>query len=128
VTESEVQAHTIAAPRVRETWDTVLTIVFLVSALIISVIGSALGASLIMVTDGCGATNCDGAQMGTGIGLAAIGPLVVFAIVLVCSIVFLVKRRRAFWLPLVGMPVSIVLVVIGANVFFSGNGSGGIHL
>ena len=57
MTASEAQAPTIALPPVRDTRDTVLTMVFLAAALVLSVICSAVGASLILVTGACGAKN-----------------------------------------------------------------------
>lgn len=63
----------------------------------------------VMATDSCGANDCDYDKLGTAYVLNDIGGVVVFVVALVVAVILLVRRRPAFWLPLVGGAVQVGL-------------------
>ena len=107
--------------RERRTWDVVLTILFLVLYLGSVVIASILSFFLAFAGDGCGASmNCDYDRIGQGMLVVLVGPWIPVLFVLGAAIILLVKRRLAFWVPLAGIALTIVIVVIGFAVSASG--------
>ena len=107
-----------AAPRTRRTWDTVLTIVLLVVDLVTAVILSYLAIFLVFASDSCG-VGCNSDLLSFGVLLGFIAPYVAFAIALVVSIVLLVTKRRAFWVPIVAFVLEIGLLVGASALTFS---------
>lgn len=106
--------------RTRATWDIIVTVVLLVLGLGIAVVGSFLGVMLAFLSDSCGAsTTCDTNQIGLGITVATIGvwPPILLAIIL--SIVFLVLRLRAFWIPLVAIVLMAAAWAVGLSLTLS---------
>ncbi len=125
MTESAVQPQPTspAPPRERKTWDIVLTIVFMVVNLGLNAIGSFVGVMLAFASDSCGSAKvCNTDQIGIGMSLAVIGPWVPLVFVIAGSIVLLVIRRRAFWLPLVGIALTIAIVGVGIALVFGAVG------
>lgn len=110
-----------AAParRPRQIWDLVLTIVGLVVYLGVTAIGSFLGFFLAFASDSCGASSvCDYDRMANGMMTATYGVWAPVLIVVILSIVLLALRRLAFWVPLVGILLTIALVVTGGVLVF----------
>ncbi len=96
-----------------------LTIVLLVVYLVVTAMGSFLGFFLAFASDSCGASSvCDYDRMGTGMTIAVYGVWAPVLIVLILSIVLLALRRLAFWVPLVGILLTIALVVTGGVLVF----------
>jgi hypothetical protein len=98
-------------------WDIILTVILLVIGLGIALIGSFLGFMLVFLSDSCGAsTTCDTNQIGLGFTIATIGvwPPIILAVLL--SIVVLVLRRRAFWIPLVAIVLMAAIWGVGLAV------------
>ena len=103
--------------RTRATWDIVVTVVLLIVGLGIALIGSFLGVMLVFLSDSCGAsTTCDTNQIGLGFMIATIGvwPPIILAVLV--SIVFLVLRRRAFWIPIVAIVLMAAIWGVGLAV------------
>lgn len=99
----------------RNTLDVVLSVVFAVLGSGLAVVLGVIGAFLAFVSDSCGAsTACDYSQLSAGILIAILLPSVVTVIFIVWMIVRLVRRKRAFWVPLVGA----VAAVIGWGIGF----------
>jgi len=122
MTEPAAQAQTTPAPQPREraTWDIVLTIVFLVVSVGVNALGSYLGVMLAFASDSCSTvTPCNYDQISAGMLIAIFGPWVGFVVVTSCSIILLVKRRRAFWVPLVGTALTVALVGVGIALVFN---------
>lgn len=103
-------------------WDLVLTIVLLV--LLVGgglLLGFFAFLLLAFGGDSCGASStCDYDVMTTGAFTAVGGVVLVGFLALVGSIVLLVLRRTAFWVPLVGLVLMIAAFWIGASISSSG--------
>jgi hypothetical protein len=112
-------ATPVRPARTRAIWDIVVTVVLLVLALGIAAVGSFLGLMLAFASDSCGAsTTCDTNQIGLGITVAAIGVWPPILIAIVLSIVFLVLRFRAFWIPIVAILLMAGVWAAGAAMTF----------
>lgn len=94
-------------------WDLVVTIVLLVVLVGLTLVLVFLSFFLAFAGDSCGAVDCNYDVMGTGFAIAMFGPPVVAVLTLVAAIIMLVLRRRAFWIPIVG-------IVLAGAVFFGG--------
>jgi len=93
-------------------WDLVLTIVFLVALIVYTALASFAGLFLIMASDPCGAVDCSTELITTGWLVGTLVPWAVLVAAAVWAIVFMVKRRLAFYIPLLGAAgVTLVLVV-----------------
>lgn len=106
---------TEAAPvRARRTWDLVLTIVLLVFYLGATALGSFMSFFLAFAGDSCGASSvCDYDQIGSAVIIVLAGVWVPALFVIGATIILLVKRRIAFWVPLVGIALTIAIVITG---------------
>ena len=87
--------------------------------LLIGVIGFAMLAFvslfLAMVSDGCGSgTNCDFGVMTAGYYIALVAPPLIFIGAAIWTIVRLVRRLLAWWLPLVGSLAALAAWGLGA--------------
>lgn len=102
------------------TWDLVLTIVLLVLSGVLAAIMSFFGFFLAMAGDSCGARDCNSDLIAVGLMVAVALPWVVLILVAVVSIVLLVTRRLAFWVPLVGGVLIIASWPIGALIASAG--------
>jgi hypothetical protein len=103
----------------RRVWDLVLTILLLVVYLGVTAMGSVLGFFLAFASDSCGASSvCNVDQIGAGLTVAVYGVWAPVLVVLIVAIVLLVRRRLAFWVPLVGIALTIAIVVTGGALVF----------
>lgn len=102
------------------TWDLVLTIVLLVLAGVLAAIMSFFGFFLAMAGDSCGARDCSADLIAVGLMVAVALPWVLLIAIAVAAIVLLVKRRLAFWVPLVGGVLIISSWFIGALIASAG--------
>jgi hypothetical protein len=104
--------HSAAAPQTRpptstparpvRVWDLVLSIVLLVLLLGFAALAAFAGAFLALASDPCGGTmECDFDRMNFGIVAAMISPVVLAGLGLVVTIRQLVRRRLAYWVPIV---------------------------
>ena len=112
-----------AAPTKRPVvmWDLILTIVLLVVMIGLALLASFLSFFLAFASDSCGSgITCDYDRMATGMLLAMVGPLAVALLVLIAGVVMLVLRRRAFWIPIVGIVLVIAVFVGGVALTVSG--------
>jgi uncharacterized membrane protein YqaE (UPF0057 family) len=90
-------------PRQRKTWDTILSIVLLVFFLGWVVLCAFAGVLIAFAGDSCGASSeCNYDQIGAAFMVGTIGPVVVGVLVLVVTIVQLLRKRIAFYLPVIG--------------------------
>ena len=102
------------------TWDLVVTILLLVLDGVLAAIMSFFGFFLAMAGDSCGARDCNSDFIAIGLMVAVGLPWLVLIIVAVVSIVLLVKRRLAFWVPLVGAVFIIGSWFVGAFIAAAG--------
>lgn len=115
--------YAIAPPpgkRPLRTWDLVVTIVLLVLDGVLAAIMSLFGFFLAMAGDSCGARDCNSDLIAIGLMVAVALPWLVLIIVAIVSIVLLIKRRLAFWVPLVGGVLIIGSWFVGALIASAG--------
>lgn len=115
--------YAVAPPpgkRPMRTWDLVVTIVLLVLSGVLAAIMSFFGFFLAMAGDSCGARDCNSDLIATGLMVAVALPWLVLILVAIVAIVLLVKRRLAFWVPLVGAVLIIASWPIGALIASAG--------
>ena len=104
----------------RRPWDVVLAIVLLVLLVCLAAIAAYAGVFLVMASDSCGSsTVCNEERLSAGVFVAAAGPAVVTVVAIVSVIERLVRARLAFWPPLVGMAVAVLVWAGGAALVFS---------
>lgn len=111
----------------RRTWDVVLAVALLVVLIAVAAVLGFAGAFLVMAGDSCGSgTACDEAQLSGGVLIAMLGPAVVAVVAIASVVERLIRARLAFWPPLVGIGVAVLVWVGGAAlVFASAPGTGG---
>ena len=97
-----------------------LTIVFLVANVVLAAIMSLLGFFLAFASDSCGVRDCSTELIATGMMVAIGLPWLVLIVVTVIAIVVLVRRRLAFWIPLVGGALIIGSLVLGWMIAAAG--------
>lgn len=118
--ESASKHYFYEMPQTRptRTWDLVLSIVLLIG--VVALAGVALIYAIFIPTAsaGCGG-DCNLTQFETGFALSLALPVLVTIATLVVTIVRLVKRRLAFWVPLAGAAGVGLGVFIGAAVAFT---------
>ncbi len=114
-------AFPVESRRPRRTWDLVLSIVLLVLALGLGLLLFTIAPFLVMASDSCGAsTVCDSGQIGAGFLVAWFGPAVVIVIGIVTTIILLILRRLAFWVPLTAALLAIGVFALGAVIVVGG--------
>ena len=112
---------TAAVPRQRKTWDLVLTIVLLVAYLAWSLLCAFAGALLAMAGDSCGASaECDDGVLATAFLVGSLGPIVLAVPVVVAAIIVLVRKRIAFWIPIVGSVLALGIEIL--SFLYAGTG------
>ncbi|WP_129588004.1 DUF6264 family protein [Rathayibacter oskolensis] len=105
-------------------WDAVVTSVLLICTFGLTLLLSYFGLFFAMASDACmGGNDCDGDLIGWGVLVAAGGVWLPFIAALVVSIVLLVVRRLAFWVPLAGMALSFGFTVLGGWMASVGSGT-----
>jgi Family of unknown function (DUF6264) len=109
-----------AGKRPVRTWDVVLTIVLLVLDLILTAIMSFFGLFLAMASDSCGVRDCNTELIATGMMVGVGLPWLVLIITIVVAIVMLVRRRLAFWVPIVGGVLIVGSLILGFVVAGTG--------
>ncbi len=86
----------------------------------LTLIVSIFGLYLSMAADACGVRDCDTDLIAVGMLFAAVIPWIVLAIAVIGSIVLLILRRIAFWVPLVGGVLVVVAFFVGAGLATAG--------
>ena len=104
-----------------------LAVALLVVLIAVAAVLGFAGAFLVMAGDSCGSgTACDEAQLSGGVLIAMLGPAVVAVVAIASVVERLIRARLAFWPPLVGIGVAVLVWVGGAAlVFASAPGTGG---
>ncbi|MEU1971174.1 DUF6264 family protein [Microbacterium sp. NPDC019599] len=84
-------------------WDVILTIVLLVGLVFVTAFASFAGVFLVMASDSCGAVGeCNSGLIVMGWLVGMLLPWVVLIATVTVAVVFMVKRKLAFYLPLIG--------------------------
>jgi hypothetical protein len=111
-----------ASPRPpARTWDLVLSIVLLALNAGLALLLVVLSPLLLMGADPCGAgTVCNEDQMGIGIAVSLLGPLMVLALAIAATVLLLILRKVAFWVPLVTLLLTPGVFLFGAALVVSG--------
>jgi len=94
--------------------DVVASIILLVLGAIAFAVLAFASLFLAMMSDGCGSgTNCNYGVMTAGYFVALLVPPVVFVAAAIWTIIRLVRRRLAWWVPLVGAAVALAAWGVG---------------
>ncbi|KQQ03497.1 hypothetical protein ASG06_08270 [Rathayibacter sp. Leaf185] len=105
-------------------WDLVLTIVLLLGTGGCTLLLSYFGLFLAMASDACmGGNDCNADLIGWGVIVAAGGVWIPYLAAVVVSIVLLVVRRIAFWVPIAGIVLSFGFTVLGMWLATTGSGT-----
>jgi hypothetical protein len=109
---SATPAVAVEPERRRKAWDIALSVVFLVLATLVGIVGAFfafLGLAFIdYCPPGCSVDAAVNAQIAAVIGVVVIG-----IVGLIATIVLLVTRRRAWWVALLTLVLIIVALVLG---------------
>ncbi|MEX8032308.1 hypothetical protein AB6V29_04680 [Microbacterium sp. 20-116] len=108
------------AARTSRGWDVALTIVPLVLLPLLALAASYAGVLLAFASDACGSTTCNTGLMNIGFWTAVISPWVVLVIGVIVAIVRLVRRRLAFWVPLVTVVAVVAVWFVAAALVGAG--------
>jgi hypothetical protein len=116
-TDAPVAPPTQPTKRPLVLWDIVLTIVLLLAGAVIAIMLGVTAIGLgFAAPDECFV--CNNTQIFFGQIFGMFGPPVLYCVFIILTIVRLVQRRRAFWVPIVGVVVAVlVLLGAGAMVF-----------
>lgn len=107
-------------PRVRRTWDVVLAVALLVVLVALAAALGFAGAFLVMASDSCGsAAPCRTGQLSAGVLVAMLGPAVVAVVAIVSVVERLIRARLAFWAPLAGLAVAVLVFAGGTTLVFT---------
>jgi len=109
-----------AARRPVLAWDVALTVILLVLLAAFALVASYLGLFIGLVSDACSADTCDFELITWGVGVALISPWVILVITLVFAIIQLVRRRLAFWIPLVAAALIVGMFFVGVALAGAG--------
>ena len=103
-------------------WDFFLTSVFILVLLVLTGIFVTLGIGFGLNTLGCADSSgeCNLNAIGIGAQVTTFGSPAVALIAIVVAIVFIAKRRVAFWVPIAGILLVGGLYVLGAFIVAQG--------
>lgn len=110
--------------RQRRGWDIALSIVFMVVAVLALIIGLFLQLFAVAFTDSCPPATCN-----SDLGISEVGIVwsvvgIVLLVSIVMTIVFLVIRRRAWWIALIGLAVVLAGAVLAFALYIAAVGYG----
>lgn len=106
-----------APPAEPRTWDIVATVVLLVVLVLGGLLTSFLGLFLVMASDSCGVTSeCSEAGIVLGTAIAVAAPWIAIAAMGVWAVVRLVRRKLAWWVPMLAIPLWGMLFALGVVV------------
>jgi hypothetical protein len=99
-------------------WDLALSIALLVVNLLAGITMAVVAVLLVVTYDTCAVNVCNYGGFTLGWFTAMLAPPLALTIAMVVTFVRLRRRRRAFWVPLVGIGVAVLLFFAGAQVVF----------
>lgn len=115
-----VDRPVVAPERPVRLWDRVLTGVLLVILLPFALTVSVAGRFIGMASGRCAAAACNDGVIEAGFWIGVLGPWAVLIAATVIAVSLLVRRRLAFWVPLVAAVLMIASLLVGAAVAVSG--------
>jgi hypothetical protein len=100
-------------------WDVILTLALLLGGFIAAIV---IGISAISLgfAPGENCAGCADNQIFFGVVLAMFGPPVIYLLAIVITVIRLIKRQIAFWVPIVGVVGGLGLWAAGAALVFTG--------
>ena len=104
------------AGRSVKVWDVAVTMVLLVLLTLFTIGASYAGVLLRTAADACTAQTCDYPTMNAGVSVGVISPWVLLVLAVAFAILLLVKRRIAFWVPLVSASLMVGMWFVGAAI------------
>lgn len=110
-----LQPERLGRRRVRA-WDVVVSIVLSVLLTLFAFGASYAGFFLALAADACSPATCDFTLVNAGLWFGVISPWVVLLASLAVVIALLVKRRIAFWVPLVSAALMVGLWFVAAAI------------
>jgi predicted HAD superfamily phosphohydrolase len=93
-------------------------IVLLALDLVAGVILAYLAAVLVLAYDSCLLQECSYEGFTAGWLLALIGPVLLLVVAGIAAIVRVVRHKRAWWIPLVGLAAAVAVWLAGAQIVF----------
>ena len=94
-------------------WDIVLTSVLILLSVGLAWLLGILGIFLAVTQ--CSA-DCSGLTIGATV--ATFAPAAAVLISTIVAIIRMVRRRRAFWVPIIGMAAAVLMTVLGGTIAF----------
>ena len=85
-------------------------------ARMVTVLASKARDVSIMLTDSCFGDRCDQDRVALGMNVGLMGPWVVTAIGITVTIVCLVRRKVAFWIPIVAGILAVGVLWYGISI------------
>lgn len=109
-------------PAKDRTADVVVTIIELMLLFAGGLLLSFAGLFLVFASDSCGSggTECSTDLIALGVAVAAGGPWVPILGMGGWAVVRMVRRRSAWWIPLLAVPVACLVFALGAALAFNG--------
>lgn len=107
-----------STPR-RSRIELVAVVLLLLGVLAVGAILAYLAVVLVVAYDNCVVRDCSYNGFMGGWLLALIGPPLVLVIAAITTIVRFVRRRRAWWIPIVGIVLAVGLWWTGAQIVFA---------
>ena len=110
-----------ASPTKDRTADVVITIIELIVLGLGGLALSVMGFFLVFASDSCGVaeTECSTGQIALGVAVASGGPWVVILAMGGWAVVRMVRRRSAWWVPLLAVPGCALVFALGVALTFS---------
>lgn len=102
------------------TADVAISVVLMVAGAIGFGMLAVLSPLLLMMSDGCHGDNCDTGLMTIGWLIATIAPPAVFIATVVRTIIRLARRKIAWWPPVAGGALALVIWVAGVFIMDAG--------
>lgn len=99
--------------------DMIAAIVLVLVAVIANVVVTALAVGLVFLGDSCNVT-CNYTVIESGFIFAIVAPSILLLIGIFITILRVVQRKRAFWVPLATMGAAVLALVIGTTVMILG--------
>jgi hypothetical protein len=104
------------------TGDVSASIVLVIVSVFSSFVASTAGFTLVMTSSACNEA-CNEVLFSGGVLFASFAPGIITIIGVIVTIVRVVRRKRAFWVPLVVMGAQLLAFLIGFVVVYGGLGA-----
>ena len=108
-----------AAVRTRRPVDVAVTIVLIVVMAGLGVLSMVLGLFFTMASDGCFGDETCYDRVGIGVLILEAAPVIAWVSTTIWATRRLARGARAFWVPLVALPIWLAVVIVGFTVLGS---------